>query len=260
MACHTERGGEPYAGGRAIDTPFGTVYASNLTPEATTGLGAWSAEVFRRALHEGRSRDGRLLVPVFPYNSYTHISRDDSDALYAFLRSLPPVVQVNPPHHLRWPYDTQWALALWRTLHETPTALEPDAQRSAEWNRGQYLVRGLGHCGECHTPRNVIRGPERSRSLAGGPAPEGPRAIPNITLPGNEIFATFGKSAGRPVGMPATLGVSRNAWSGSANSGSVQAMQGKPPRTQEPSPYQGRTLQSACAWVPRQPRFSIKQP
>ncbi len=169
--CHSARGGVAFAGGASISTPFGGVVAGNLTPHEATGLGRWSADAFWRAMHHGQSRDGRLLTPVFPYTSYTHTTREDSDALYAYLRSLPPVAQVNPPHSLRWPYNTQWALALWRTLHDTPSALAPDPQRSAEWNRGQYLVRGLGHCGECHTPRNALGGLDRAHELEGGLMP-----------------------------------------------------------------------------------------
>jgi len=168
--CHSARGGQAYAGGRAIPTPFGTVFASNLTPDAETGLGRWSAEAFWRAMHHGQSRDGRLLVPAFPYDSYTRISRADSDALYAFLGSLPAVSQANRPHALRWPYNTQFALATWRTLYFEPQAFAPDASQSAEWNRGAYLVRGLGHCAACHSARDALGGP--AGDLAGGRLPQ----------------------------------------------------------------------------------------
>ena len=114
--CHTPRGGAPYSGGRGIPTPFGTVYSSNLTPDPQTGLGAWTALDFRRAMHNGRSRDGRLLYPAFPYDATTRISDADADALFAYLRSLPAVAQPNRPHALRFPYDTQLALAVWRAL------------------------------------------------------------------------------------------------------------------------------------------------
>lgn len=152
--CHTAPGGAPYAGGRAIATPFGTVFAGNLTPDAS-GLAAWSADDFWRALHHGRSRDGRWLTPAFPYTAFTHIRRDDSDALWAYLRSLPAVSQATRPHELRFPYGTQPALWVWRQLYFRPGVLQDDAQRSAAWNRGAYLVRGLGHCAACHAPRNA---------------------------------------------------------------------------------------------------------
>ncbi|MBT9550535.1 MAG: cytochrome c [Hydrogenophaga sp.] len=169
-ACHTARGGEPYAGGRGVETPFGTVFAGNLTPDAT-GLGGWSADAFWRAMQHGQSRDGRLLYPAFPYESFSRITRDDSDALHAFLRSLPPVAQANQLHALRFPYNTQAALAVWRELYFEPTAFQPDASQSAEWNRGAYLVQGLGHCAACHSPRDALGGVDSARALDGGLMP-----------------------------------------------------------------------------------------
>jgi hypothetical protein len=132
----------PYAGGRGIETPFGTVYAPNLTPDSQTGLGQWSASDFWRALHNGRSRDGRLLYPVFPYPNYTRVVRADSDAMYAYLRSLPPVVQASPPHTLGFPFNLQASLAIWRALYFKPGVYTADPARPAEWNRGAYLVEG----------------------------------------------------------------------------------------------------------------------
>lgn len=169
--CHTPRGAAPYSGGRGIPTPFGTVYSSNLTPDLRTGLGAWTAADFRRALHNGRSRDGRLLYPAFPYDAYTHVSDDDADALFAYLRSLPAVAQPNRPHALRFPYDTQLALALWRALYFRPGRFAPQAAQSAAWNRGAYLVRGLGHCSACHAPRNALGATRDTNALAGGLIP-----------------------------------------------------------------------------------------
>lgn len=170
-ACHTARGGEPYAGGHAIHTPFGPVYAGNLTPDPEHGLGAWSADAFWRAMHHGQSRDGRLLNPVFPFENFTLISRADSDALYAFLQSLPPVAQPNRPHGLRFPYNTQAALAVWRELYFEPAAFTPDAARPADWNQGAYLVRGLGHCAACHSPRDALGGIQQVSALSGGLMP-----------------------------------------------------------------------------------------
>lgn len=173
-ACHTTRGGTPYAGGRAIETPFGTVYGSNLTPDPATGIGHWNAAEFWRALHHGRSKDGRLLSPAFPYTSTTQVTRADADALFAYLQSLPPVVQSNHPSALRWPYNTQAALAVWRTLYFRPGASSggpADPARSAEWNRGAYLVHSLGHCAGCHAPRNALGATDNSADLAGGLIP-----------------------------------------------------------------------------------------
>jgi mono/diheme cytochrome c family protein len=171
VGCHTARGGTPYAGGRAIDTPFGTVFATNLTPDAATGLGSWSAGHFWRALHNGRSKDGRLLYPAFPYPNYTLVTREDADAIFAYLRSLPPVAQRNRPHVLRFPFDSQAALGIWRAMFFTPESYEPDAARPADWNRGAYLVRGLGHCNACHASRNIFGATSENLELSGGLIP-----------------------------------------------------------------------------------------
>jgi mono/diheme cytochrome c family protein len=170
-ACHTDRGGAAFAGGKGIATPFGTVFASNLTPDAKTGIGAWSAAQFWRALHNGRSADGRLLYPAFPYPNFTEITRADADALFAFLRSQAPVTQANRPHALRFPYDLQASLAVWRALFFSPGVYQPVAERSAQWNRGAYLVRSLGHCAACHSPRNAFGATRDSLELSGGLIP-----------------------------------------------------------------------------------------
>jgi mono/diheme cytochrome c family protein len=181
MACHTERGGTPFAGGRAIETPFGTVYAGNLTPDKATGIGDWSQDDFWRALHDGRSKDGHLLVPAFPYPNYTLVTRADSDSIYAFLRSLPPVARPNTPHRLRWPYSTQAALAVWRALYFTPAEYKDDPAKSAAWNRGAYLVGGLGHCGACHAPRNALGASSEMMDLSGGLIPMQNWYAPSLT-------------------------------------------------------------------------------
>lgn len=166
--CHTAPGGVAYAGGRGIETPFGTVYGGNLTPDPATGLGNWSSVDFWRALHHGRSRDGRLLIPAFPYTSYTRVTRADADALHAYLRSLPAVVRPPTPHALRFPFGTQAALAVWRALYFKPGQPVADLARGAEWNRGAYLVNGLGHCAACHAPRNALGAERKGQALAGG--------------------------------------------------------------------------------------------
>ncbi|MFY7865477.1 c-type cytochrome [Roseateles sp.] len=168
QACHTQRGGLPYAGGRAIDTPFGTVFASNLTPDEATGLGAWTSADFWGALHHGRSRDGRLLTPAFPYPNYSRVTREDADVLFAYLRSLPAVRQENRPHELRFPYNTQAALAIWRGLYFRPAVYQADPQQSAEWNRGAYLSQGLGHCSACHSTRNSLGASKGVDDFSGG--------------------------------------------------------------------------------------------
>lgn len=183
QACHTAQGGQAYAGGRGIATPFGTVFTSNLTPDDKTGLGSWSSAHFWRAMHNGRSKDGRLLYPAFPYTSYTQVTREDSDALFAYLRSLPPATAPNLPHALRFPYQSQAALAVWRALYFSPGVYQPDAARGAEWNRGAYLVKGLGHCAACHTARNALGASDQGLDLAGGLIPMQNWYAPSLASP-----------------------------------------------------------------------------
>lgn len=171
MACHTVAGSAPFAGGRAIDTPFGRIHTSNITPDRGTGIGAWSADDFWRAIHNGKSRDGSFLYPAFPYTSYTKVVREDADAMYAYLMRQQPVRQANLPHTLRFPYNQRVLLAFWRTLYFTPGQYRSDPQRSALWNRGAYLVQGVGHCAACHTGRDALGGPLGARELGGGALP-----------------------------------------------------------------------------------------
>ena len=171
IACPTAIGGAPFAGGRAIETPFGTVYASNITPDARTGIGSWTRDDFWRALHEGRAKDGRLLYPAFPYPNFTRVTREDADAMFDYLRTLPAVARPNTAHAVGFPYNTQAALAAWRALYFKPGAFEPEADKSAEWNRGAYLVRGLGHCDACHTSRNMFGAVSHQLDLGGGLIP-----------------------------------------------------------------------------------------
>ncbi|GKS70068.1 cytochrome c, mono-and diheme variants [Nitrosomonas sp. PY1] len=167
MGCHTTRGGEPYAGGRRLNTPFGQFVTPNITPDNETGIGRWNEEDFWQALHFGKSRDGRYLYPAFPYTEYTKVTRQDADAIFAYLRSLPSVVQTNPSHTIRSPYDNQSLLFLWRTWYFKEGVYQPDQSKSDEWNRGNYLVQGLGHCNACHTSRNVW-GASQNDKLTGG--------------------------------------------------------------------------------------------
>ena len=168
--CHTTPGGAAYAGGLAINTPFGAVYASNLTPEATNGIGGWSSQDFWRAMHNGKSKNGRLLYPAFPYTNTTLVTRADSDALFAFLASVPASKQANTAHTVRFPYNSQIALAVWRALYFKPGVYQNDAAQNAEFNRGAYLVSGLGHCSACHAARNAL-GATAGPDLAGGLIP-----------------------------------------------------------------------------------------
>lgn len=183
QGCHTATGGPAYAGGRGIETPFGTAMASNITPDADTGIGRWSAGEFRRALHHGRAKDGRLLVPAFPYPSFTIVTREDADALYAFLRTVPAVQRANEPHALRFPYGTQAALAVWRALYFRAGRFEPEPARDAAWNRGRYLTEGLGHCTACHAERNGLGGTRLDAALAGGLMPGAGWYAPSLDSP-----------------------------------------------------------------------------
>jgi mono/diheme cytochrome c family protein len=156
MACHTRRGGEPYAGGVPIATPFGTFHVPNITPDKETGIGAWTADDFWRALHEGRSRDGSMLYPAFPYTNYTKVTRADADDMFAYLQSLKPVHNPRRAHDLGFPYDQRKMLIGWRALYFRTGEYENDPSQSDEWNRGAYLVNGLGHCDACHGHRNLL--------------------------------------------------------------------------------------------------------
>ena len=172
IACHSVRGQPLMSGARAIDTPFGTVYSSNLTPDPETGLGGWSAQDFWVALQLGRTPTGRLLVPVFPYNHTRLISRRDSDALWQWLQSLPPAHQAQPAHTLRWPLGTQAALAVWRSLYFDASAkieASPDAPTAMQ--RGAYLVEALGHCAACHGQRDLLGGFPDVQDLYGAAMP-----------------------------------------------------------------------------------------
>lgn len=171
IACHTTRGGTPYAGGRSIPTPFGNIFSPNITPDVATGIGSWTSDDFWRALHNGKSKDGSFLYPAFPYPDYTKVTRADSDAMFAYFRTLQPAHRTNQQHELRFPYNQRILLAGWRALYFSPGVYQPDTGQTLEWNRGAYLVQGLGHCSACHTNRNVLGGTETAANLAGGMIP-----------------------------------------------------------------------------------------
>ena len=174
--CHAGRDGEAYAGGNPVQTPFGQVYASNITPDRDTGIGTWSEAAFRRAMQGGVDRAGQFLYPAFPYNHYTHVSDDDVAAIYAFLLTRQPVRAPTPQTQLPFPLDIRPLMAGWNLLFLDRGPLRPDAAKDAAWNRGHYLVEGLGHCQACHSPHNALGAEEADRAFTGGLADgwEGP--------------------------------------------------------------------------------------
>lgn len=182
MGCHTEerKNAQPYAGGRALRTAFGTFYGPNITPHPQAGIGRWSEQDFVRAMRFGVRPDGAHYYPSFPYPSFTKITDADLRDLWAYLRSLPPNARANQPHELGLPYRWRFALWGWKRLFFSPGAFVPDGSRNAVVNRGAYLVQALGHCGECHTPRNWLGGPKKDLFLAGAKFSEKTRAA-NLT-------------------------------------------------------------------------------
>jgi mono/diheme cytochrome c family protein len=168
VACHTRPGGTPYAGGRAVVTPYGAIWSTNLTPDAATGLGDWSNADFWEAMHHGRSKTLGSLYPAFPFTNFTRLSRADSDAIFAYLKSLPAASSPTPAAQLRFPYNQRWLMALWRALFFSPGSYQADAARPESWNRGAYLVQGLGHCDACHSERNALGAVEAAGALRGG--------------------------------------------------------------------------------------------
>ena len=182
VACHTMPGdGREFAGGRAMPTPFGNLYVPNITPDEETGIGAWTADEFYRMMHTGVSRDGSLLYPAMPFASYTKVTREDSDAIYAYLMSVTPVKQKNRPHELRFPFNKRELLAGWRALYFKEGEYVPDPKQSAQWNRGAYLVEGLGHCAMCHTAINRLGGSSEEKAFEGGMIPNQNWYAPSLT-------------------------------------------------------------------------------
>ena len=166
--CHTARGGKSFAGGVPVPTPFGTVFSTNVTPDPETGIGRWSEAAFRRAMRSGVDRDGQHLYPTFPYDHFTNVSDEDDAALYAFLMTREPVRAPVRQNQLAFPLDHRVLVAGWKLLFLHRGTYRPDNTKSAEWNRGAYLVEGLAHCGACHTPRNALGAERTSASFAGG--------------------------------------------------------------------------------------------
>jgi mono/diheme cytochrome c family protein len=166
--CHTVQGARNFAGGLPVPTPFGTIFSSNITPDAETGIGKWSEAAFRRAMRSGVNREGQHLYPTFPYDHFTHVSDEDDRALYAFLMTRQPVRAPARENQLAFPFNQRFAVAAWKLLFLHRDTYQPDPGQSAEWNRGAYLVEGLAHCGACHTPRNALGAERNSAQFAGG--------------------------------------------------------------------------------------------
>jgi mono/diheme cytochrome c family protein len=168
--CHTTPGGETFAGGRAVITPFGTVYSTNITPDPSHGIGHWSRAAFQRAMREGVNRAGEHLYPAFPYDHFTLVNDADSAALYAFLMTRQPVQGRTPENQLPFPLNMRFMIAGWKLLFLHQGPYEPDSNHDAEWNRGAYLANGIAHCGACHTPRNSLGAEIGAQHFGGGEA------------------------------------------------------------------------------------------
>ena len=182
ITCHTTENGQPFAGGKAFNTSFGTVYSTNLTPDVQTGLGDWSYAAFERAMRQGVSRDGHALYPAFPFTSFAKISDDDMTALYAWLMSRPAVTQSTPAADMVFPLGMRSLMTVWNGLFHQTTGYSYDASQTAQWNRGEYLVNGVAHCGACHTPRNVLGAEQKSQSYLQGAWVDGWHAPPLTAL------------------------------------------------------------------------------
>jgi len=167
-ACHTDPdGGKPFAGGRPIETPFGTIVSANITPDAETGIGNWSSDQFDKAVRHGVRADGKRLYPAMPYTAYTKMSRADVEAIRAYLSTIPPVHNPVQSNRLPFPLNIRLGMTVWNALFFNDGEFKPDPHQSAEWNRGAFLVNGPGHCGACHTPKNVLGGDKTAQALQG---------------------------------------------------------------------------------------------
>ena len=167
QTCHTREGGVPFAGGRPFKTRFGTLYSPNITPDRDSGIGAWSAGDFLRAVHQGVRPDGSHLYPAFPYAAYTYLTDDDVQAIWTYLRSVPAVRNPVAANNLAFPFNQRWLMRVWSGLFNPDRRFAANVRRSPEWNRGAYLAEGLAHCGDCHTPRNLLQALDNRRKFAG---------------------------------------------------------------------------------------------
>ncbi|MGB8609290.1 c-type cytochrome, partial [Bradyrhizobium sp.] len=166
-ACHTAPGGQPYAGGLALQTPFGKLVAPNITPDRETGIGNWTEDEFVAAMHDGRGRGGKRLYPAMPYPAYTKMTRDDALSIRAYLATVNPVSNAVEVNQLPFPFNIRLSLVFWNALNFTAGRYQPNPQKSAEWNRGAYIVEGAAHCGTCHTPKTFLGGDKSDAPLAG---------------------------------------------------------------------------------------------
>lgn len=186
-SCHATPGQEDrtrLGGGLAMTSPFGTFHVPNISPDPATGIGKWTEAEFVTAVMRGTAPDGAHLYPAFPYPSYAHAKVDDVRDLFAYIKTLPAVSNTAPPHELPFPFSIRRAVGLWKLLFFDTKPFTPDPAQSAQWNRGAYLVNGLGHCAECHSPRNALGGIVTAQRFAGGPDPEGKGWVANITQKG----------------------------------------------------------------------------
>ena len=183
VTCHTDEGEDasPFAGGRALESPFGTFFVPNITPDPKTGIGEWSDEEFVQAFWDGVNPEGDHYFPAFPFTSYTGVTKDDLLAMKAYLFSLEPVEQENREHEVPFFVSSRTGAGAWKARYFEPGRFEPDPGQSDEWNRGAYLVRHLGHCGECHTPRTRLGAIRDTHELRGNPDGPGDEKVPNIT-------------------------------------------------------------------------------
>lgn len=167
VACHTTPGGILFAGGRAFKTPYGTIYSPNITPDNDTGIGAWTDQEFIRAVREGIAKNGEHLYPAFPYASYTYLTDADVLAIKAYIFAQAPITNVAPTTALKFPYNQRWLMGIWSMFFNPNERFQPVADQSPEWNRGAYLVEALQHCGDCHTPRNILQGLNNRKKFSG---------------------------------------------------------------------------------------------
>ena len=195
-ACHTRQSGWLFAGGAQFDTPFGKMYSANITPDPDTGIGKWTNEQFRRSMRQGVDEEGEHLYPVFPYTAFTKITDEDADALFAYLKSQPAVRYEAPKNEMSFPFDQRWLMGIWKAFYFDEGAYRPDPAKSAQWNRGAYLVTGLAHCSACHSPRNFLGAERASFSMTGGVYMDRvaggglrPWSAPNLTAAPNGLAA-----------------------------------------------------------------------
>jgi len=205
-ACHTKPDGVPYAGGRAFKLPFGTLYTPNITPDRETGIGQWSDADFLTAVHKGIAPDGSMLYPAFPYASYTQLPDEDVLAIKAYLFSLKPVHQGTQQNTFAFPYNQRWLMWFWSAFFNSDQRFKPVQEQSPEWNRGAYLVEALAHCGECHTPRNLMQAMNTRQKFAGGQAegwdaynitPDGDSGVGDWSAADLANYLSKGHAAGR---------------------------------------------------------------